>query len=243
MADYYLCAPSMITRSLLKKLSDSQDTDNWDIQESMLRLRKKSFKTEKKQKTILPIQRLPDIYDRIMFSLNDPNEYNRTEIQNLLMNKISDNETNNHILTGDPESNLISFVKNEIYRDIKNRQTYKRNGVVDPSNWTTSESEKKVLDMYNNYINSDENQKKLSYRTDSSTRYVWTEDDINKFHEAYRTYGNGPKSNKQIAQTIGKGVHPNHVAHFKQYLRKKKRLERKKMEASPLTSPEADSDC
>eukprot|EP01103_Thecamoeba_quadrilineata_P016572 TRINITY_DN556_c0_g1_i2.p1 TRINITY_DN556_c0_g1~~TRINITY_DN556_c0_g1_i2.p1 ORF type:complete len:141 (-),score=10.07 TRINITY_DN556_c0_g1_i2:549-971(-) len=122
MADYYLCAPSMITRSLLKKLSDSQDTDNWDIQESMLRLRKKSFKTEKKQKTILPIQRLPDIYDRIMFSLNDPNEYNRTEIQNLLMNKISDNETNNHILTGDPESNLISFVKNEIYRDIKNRQ-------------------------------------------------------------------------------------------------------------------------
>jgi len=42
-----------------------------------------------------------------------------------------------------------------------------------------------ALKRYEAFVNSEENQKKLSYRIDSATRHIWTEEDIQKFHEGF----------------------------------------------------------
>jgi len=80
-----------------------------------------------------------------------------------------------------------------------------------------------VLRRYDEFLNSPEQQKHRSYRNDSKARHIWTEKEVLRFKDAFKKYGNGPTSNRKIAEYIGNGVHPNHVAYFKQQYKKQLR--------------------
>jgi hypothetical protein len=64
-----------------------------------------------------------------------------------------------------------------------------------------------------------------------------------RFKIAFAKYGNGPKSNRKIAEFIGNGVHPNHVAYFKSQLRKNKTYNDTTIQEAPspvVTTPPGD---
>ncbi len=52
----------------------------------------------------------------------------------------------------------------------------------------------------------------------------YKDSDSSRFKCAFEKYGNGPKSNRKIAESIGNGVHPNHVAYLKLQFRRKKNM-------------------
>jgi hypothetical protein len=83
-------------------------------------------------------------------------------------------------------------------------------------------------------MNSEKEQKKRTYKNDEQFRHRWTMTDLEKFVTWYTNltsrfkigfakFGNGPRSNRRIADFIGNGVHPSHVVYLKQVLRRKKR--------------------
>jgi len=101
----------------------------------------------------------------------------------------------------------------------------------------STEQDTKILERYNEYMNSDEQRRLRSYRND--VMHVWTEEEVRRFKEAFKMYSYGPTSNRKIAEYIGGDVHPNHVAYFKhQYNKKlkekKKRIEREEAERRAL---------
>jgi len=113
-------------------------------------------------------------------------------------------------------------VVKEIEEDKLNKYkltSRRKNGRVD-SDWRDPKRDIEVIRRYNELIESPEFKLKRSYRNDSKYKHVWTKQDIDKFKVAFRKYGYGPTSNKKIADYIGNGIHPNHVAYFKQRIRK-----------------------
>jgi len=97
-----------------------------------------------------------------------------------------------------------------------------------------------VLRRYDEFLDSEEQQKQRSYRNDSKARHIWTEKEVLRFKEAFQKYGNGPTSNRKIAEYIGNGVHPNHVAYFKQQYKKKLREDSLQQETQAGTSKVAE---
>lgn len=183
--------------------------------------------------TALPVNRMPFMYEEILKRL-EPEKRDRVdlfELQNLIVSTNLDEATEGLSEETVVEQVLAILKTDDAYmKDLSST----RRRVMDSRFLSEKEADEEALKRYEDYINSEENQRLLSYRTDSATRHVWSDKDIAKFFEAFKKYGNGPTSNRLIAKAIGPNVHPNHVAHFKAELRKKqKQSERAK--GKPLT--------
>eukprot|EP01087_Luapelamoeba_hula_P015629 TRINITY_DN4697_c0_g2_i6.p1 TRINITY_DN4697_c0_g2~~TRINITY_DN4697_c0_g2_i6.p1 ORF type:complete len:158 (+),score=54.91 TRINITY_DN4697_c0_g2_i6:194-667(+) len=79
-------------------------------------------------------------------------------------------------------------------------------------------------------MNSPEMEQLRYYRNDSA-KHIWTATEVQKFGEALAIYGYGPTANRKIAEYIGNGIHPNHVAHYKLQCRRQKRIAEKEKSA------------
>jgi len=129
---------------------------------------------------------------------------------------ITDEATHKHKFCSGSDDKLVEAVIKKITSD----ENYKFGSIqkIPSSNEQISE----VLQRYEQFISSEKEKKKRRFRTDLSVNFEWTAESLEKFKQAHQKFGPGPKRNKQIAEFIGNGVHPNHVAFLKQQLKKQK---------------------
>jgi hypothetical protein len=77
--------------------------------------------------------------------------------------------------------------------------------------WHDQKHSARALQRYNQLMDSAEMRAQRAYRDDN---YSWTEEDLEKYEEAFQIYGHGPRSNRLIAEYIGNGklMFPNRLA-------------------------------
>jgi len=165
-----------------------------------------SRRTKKPQRmitrTCAPVNTLPFIFDRVMKAL--PQEqvhyYDIYEIQNLIVaTALADDYE-----TTDSQERIFETVHNTVLTDKKYSKIDMQSAIA---------RDAQVIASYNELMESEENKNLRSYRKEA--HHEWTEEQVKKFFEAFKIYGYGPTSNRKIAEYIGGGIHPNHVAYFK----------------------------
>lgn len=82
--------------------------------------------------------------------------------------------------------------------------------------------DKEVVDRYHELMDSTQYRIERLYRnSEAAARYVWKREDFIRFKEAFRRFGYAPTANRQIAEYVGKGMHPNHIQYFKRALKQR----------------------
>jgi len=228
-----------ITRSFVKQISgqqNKQEQKKEDTQEAPTqnrtkrRKKRKGYSQRPRTRTVylphtvtaLPVNQLPELFERVMKALppSKSNYYEIYEIQNLIVTcALDDTQFSGK---GAAEA-LFKHVYDVVTTDEKYCK-HQQEGTGSISVIRDAE----VLRRYDEFMEAPEQQKQRSYRNDSKVRHIWTEKEVLRFKEAFSKYGNGPTSNRKIAEYIGNGVHPNHVAFFKQQYKKQLREASKK---------------
>eukprot|EP01080_Neovahlkampfia_damariscottae_P011156 gene11156-3978_t len=186
--------------------------------------RRKSVKNEKIIGTCIPVFRIPYVMQNLETCLKDHTEkyeeiFDFYSIETLLLNCSLD------VYSFKNENELFEFVKTTVLDTdefkIKRKNIW-NNPIPQPS--YDEENDKKVIEAYNDLINSEENQKLGYWKSNSTKMKIWNKEDWKKFEEAYKLYPDSAHSNRLISLKMGSGVHPNHVAHYKKIYKKNIKL-------------------
>jgi len=211
-----LHAPAKLTRTFFKRLSGLPQV-NYAEQLGW------SNALERSCHTAISINQLPEIFERIVAALqlrDNQHCYQEGKIQHFLIEQARDKVR----YPRDASERLCNDVLSKINTDPQQFTIMKPNwDRIRPVLETVGPSLAEMVERYNSLTNTEQERKKRSFRNDSPLKYQWNPEDIQRFNEAFKTLGNSPRSNRQIAALIGNGVHPNHVAYFKMQMRKKQK--------------------
>lgn len=180
--------------------------------------------------TCVPVQKLPALIDRLEQELQDSEQsenatYDWFHIQTLLLEAAMD------------ATSEISTIPNEhdrlerLYRNLKEcvlsgdefKLTKRSQDTSFPQNSALgNDHDMAVVESYNEFMESNEQSQKRSYRFDSPQMPQWDEQDWAVFKEAYSKFPDAPSSNRKIAEYMNRNkqpnsalVHPNHVLFYK----------------------------
>jgi hypothetical protein len=119
---------------------------------------------------------------------------------------------------------LFQDILNTVQNDTQSRYKKtrrKKNGRIDLDT-DYFDRDKAVVERYHDLLGSNKYRIERLYRnSEAAVRYVWTREDFIRFKEAFRRFGYAPTANRQIAEYVGKGMHPNHIQYFKRALKQR----------------------
>jgi hypothetical protein len=98
--------------------------------------------------------------------------------------------------------------------------------------------EKKINSVCKNYINnyfeSEDSKYKRKYKYENAG-FNWTEEDLQRFHEGMKLYGNCQLANIKIAKFMGDHIEASHVKLFRGKIIKEKRQEQKNLKQAKIS--------
>jgi len=230
-----------LTRSFVKKVSGIPDTRRYNV-ELLQQMQEeeivKSTFYARARHTGIYVHELPVLFQRVMDAIpaTERHCYHEGKIQYLLLEAARDKQA--FPTPTSSSERLVRFVVDTVTSDPSSyKYTTKfdttANSLMNGCStqfMAYSDRLGEVVSRYKDYMDSAEQQEKRSWRRESPFRHKWTDADVKKFFDAHQKLGYGPRSNKKIAQHMGHGVHPNHVAYFKMQMRKH-------MKTTPSLSP------
>jgi len=205
---FYNIGPKILTRNFAKKISgverinlaESSSSDDDDHNYD-----KRDFREEINTTLLL------DSFDEIinMLTTEEAKLIHRMEIEQLVVDSYLENKDET-ISTTDFATMIVKKIRDK-------REIYKKNGLK-----TDEEIREEILELYTEQLNSEEDKKNREYRRENFN-FNDSKTNAPKLANALNTWGNGPRSNKRIAQETG--MHQNHVVFFKSVIRKHKKKE------------------
>lgn len=177
--------------------------------------------------TRIPVNMLPVLYNEILVKLTESGKENvdKYAIQSLVISIGLQNAKDDI-----PEDvneryeQLLSECLGAIYSDTRSQYMNhgrRKNGRVELEG-VGSAGDQEVVARYHTLMESTRYRVERLYRnSEAAARYVWTRGDFVRFKEAFRRFGYAPTANRQIAEYVGKGMHPNHIQYFKRALKQR----------------------